>query len=163
MHATPIGPHAVSLLPWLHHLTFPLSSPVHHIPSPHPSPKLSPNMSPDSSPTPSPVVPYMTPAHPVMCYTRRSHVMCTTMGSTQLFANSLSNCSHIARWALPAIVATHFGVIHGLSLCLNNFYGTLYFILQITPYIFCPLSIRLLCRMQMYLENTYIQLWLNLV
>ena len=61
------------------------------------------------------------------------------------------------------IVAAHFGVVRESSLYLNNFYDMLYLILQIIPYMFRPPSIRLSCCMQTFLENTYIQLWLNLV
>ena len=154
----------MSPLPRLCHPTFPLLSPIHSpIPSPNPSPNSSPDLSPNSSPTPSPIFPYTTPAHLVMCYARHSRVMHATMGSTQLFANPSSDCSHVARRALPTIVATCFGIIHESSMCLDNFYNMLYFILQIIPYMFHPPSIRLLCRMQTFLENTYIQLWLNLV
>ena len=111
----------------------------------------------------SPVFSYTTPACLVMCYARHSHVMHATMGSAQFFANLSSNCSRVVRQALPAIVAAHFGVVHELSICLDNFYDTLYFILQIIPYTFHPPSIRLMCHVQMFLENTYIPLWLNLV
>ena len=88
---------------------------------------------------------------------------CTTTGSAQLFANLSSDRSHIVRQALPMIVGARFGIVHELSICLSNFYDMLYFILQIIPHMFCPPSIRLLCHVQMFLENTYVQLQLILV
>ena len=152
---------------------------MHHVPTPL---TLSPDFSPlVTHPTYSPIThpitqpitwliarpithfSYTTPTCLATCYTCHSCVMCMTMGSAQFFANVLSNCSHIVRWALPTIVAAHFCIIYELSICLGNFYDTLYFILQIIPYMFCPPSIRLLCCVQMFLENTYVQLWLNLV
>ena len=91
-----------------------LSTPLHvhctqqaacHVPT---SPTLSPNSSPlvicsspAPSPDPSPVIPYTTPACPVTCYACHSRVMCTTMGSAQLFANSSSNRSHVCETSPP--------------------------------------------------------------
>ena len=97
----------------------------------------------------------------VLCH--HSHMMHVTISSARLFASSLSNCSHIVRQALSTIVAAHFGIVHELSICPVNFYDTLYFILQIIPYMFHPLSIRLSCCMQTFLENTYVPLWFTLV
>ena len=146
---------AVSPLPRLCHPTFPLSSSIHHIfchPSHHPTHHLPHH--------PFSLIP---PAHPVTCYAHRSHMTRATTGSAQLFANLLSNHSCIVRQALPMIVTTHFGVIHESSICIDNFYDMLYFILQIIPYMSCSPSIRLSCHVQTFLENTYIQLQLNLV
>ena len=159
MHAVPSRLHAMFPLPWLHHPTLPLLSPVHHIPSPVLSPVLSHDPSPDSSP----IVPYTTPAHPVTCYACHSPMMHATMGSAWLFANLSSNCSHVARQALPVIVATCFGVVR------ESFYMPQYFLWYAIfhfaniPYMFCPPSIRLSYCMQTFLENSYIQLWLNWV
>ena len=144
--------HVVSPLPRLCHPTFPLSSPAHHV-------SLSPILSSNPSPTSITHFPVFNSCMSGHVY---SHVTCMTTGSTRLFANSSSNCSHIARQALPTIVATHFGIIHESSMCPSNFYDTLYFILQIIPYMFHPPSIRLPCHMKTFLENTYIQLQLNL-
>ena len=49
-------------------------------------------------------------------------------------------------------VTTHFGIVHESSICSVDFYDTLYFILQIIPYMFYPPSIRLLSHVQMFLE-----------
>ena len=129
-----------------------------HHPSCHPS--CHPTCHPTRHLPPSPDFSYTTPAHPVTCYACYSCMMHMTTGSTWFFANSLSN----RKTSSPhTIVATHFGIVCESSICLSNFYDTLYFILQIISHMFCPPSIRLLCCMQTFLENTYVQLQLNLV
>ena len=63
---------------------------------------------------PSPVVPYMTPACPVTCYA----AIVTWCVWQQALPGSLQICwattPVFTRWALPAIVATHFGIVHEL-------------------------------------------------
>ena len=72
-----------------------------------------PTLSPDSSthlhhpiPSPNSVHQYLLPSHLVTCFACQSCTTCVTMSSTQLFANLLSNCSQVARWALPALGVT---------------------------------------------------------
>ena len=130
-----INPVCYFLLIWLCHLTLPSSC--------HPSVTYShhPYLSPDPITHSCHPILYSTLSCLVTCYACQSHVTHMTISFTWLFANLLSNCSHVARQALPAIVITWFGILCELTICPVKFYDMLYFILQLLLTCFISLSL----------------------
>ena len=123
--------------------------PAHPTSSPDSSPPVTHSCHPIHHLTPSPIPVTCschlflcsTLSHLVMCYACWSCVMHASMSSAQLFANSLSNHSHVARQALPAIVVTWVWRPLWVDHMFSKFYDTLYFLFAIIPYMFCPPSL----------------------
>ena len=138
-----------SLFPWLCHLTFSLSSPTCHLfLSPIPSPDPSPD------PLPIPIAHFLIRLfHIQSCVTPAGVAWCTQQwalpDSLQIhWATAPELWDELSPWLLSPSLASSMSQPYVLV----NFMIQHIFILQIIPYMFHPLSIRLTCCVQTFLE-----------